>query len=87
MQNPTLGRRIASGLLALLMMLQVFSGIAVPVFADDGATSIVATEDGTPVETPADAGEEAGSEVTVTPTGLDFLCVTRAGEVWPCPTS
>lgn len=30
MQNPTLGRRIASGLLALLMMLQVFSGIAMP---------------------------------------------------------
>lgn len=87
MQNPTLGRRIASGLLALLMMLQVLSGIAMPAFADDGASSIVATEDGVPAETPAGAGDGAGSEVTVTPTGLDFLCVTRAGEVWPCPTS
>lgn len=81
MQNPTLGRRIASGLLALLMMLQVFSGIAVPVFADDGATSIVATEDGTPVETPADAGEGAGSEVTVTPTEPD----SGGGESTPEP--
>lgn len=81
MQNPTLGRRIASGLLALLMMLQVFSGIAMPVLADEGATSIVATEDGTPVETPADAGEEAGSEVTVTPIEPD----SGGGESTPEP--
>lgn len=81
MQNPTLGRRIASGLLALLMMLQVFSGIAMPVFADDGASSIVATEDGTPAETPAGAGDGAGSEVTVTPTEPD----SGGGESTPEP--